>query len=232
VRELEGRRHRRRWQRRGCERGRRRWAERLDPNNNGGLQPYFHHEHPDNVQNGRRRLAPYKDLIVSVWPTADQGASQPGLYISFLKCLWVNGVVGTSDASSLTDATQHWPKNIFAAALVTDVTTGSTVNIASNDGTTLTFDGPMTTSPGDFYEISLPDIGIGQEVSMGNGTATPYGPTKLVSGQWNTFAVPLSAFDGGNTPYPKIEDDQILKFHLVLSSSTTEVHYFSNMGLR
>ena len=87
-------------------------------------------------------------------------------------------------------------------------------------------------SPGDFYEISVPDIGIGQEVIVGNGIATSYGPTNLVSGQWNTYTIPLTAFNGGSTSDPTVTGDQILKFNMVLSSDAAEVHYFSNIEFK
>jgi hypothetical protein len=199
---------------------------------NGGFQPFFHHQDPDNTQNGRLNLVPYKDLVISVYPTADQTSFQQGLYLGFLRCLWVNGVVGTGGSSSLVDPTQNWPADIFATALVTDITTGSLVNVASNTSTTLTFTSPMTVNAGDFYEISVPDVGIGQQIVVGNGTATAYGPTSLVSGQWNTFTIPFTAFDGGSTSFTQVSGGQILKFNAVLSANSDEVHYFANVGFQ
>lgn len=203
-----------------------------NPNSNGGFQPYFHHQDPNNNQNGRLNLAPYTDLVISVWPTADQGAFQQGLYVGVLKCLWVNGVITSSGSITLTDSIQNWPTNIFAGALVTDITNGNMVNVASNTSDTLTLNNSLAMNPGDFYEISVPDIGIGQEVIVGNGTATSYGPTNLVSGQWNTYTIPLTAFNGGSTSYPNVAGDQILKFNIVLSSNSIEVHYFSNIEFK
>ena len=199
-------------------------------NANAGLLPYFHHENPDNVQNGRLLLAPYSTLIVSVYPMADQASFQQGMFLDAAKCLWVNGAATAGGTSSLTDSTQSWPANIFVDALVTNITTGQTVNIASNTADTLTFNGSMTVAAGDLYEISVPDIGAGKEVVVGNGTATGWGPTKMVAGQWNTYAIPLTAFDAATGNYAQVSGDQILKFTIVLSASSTEVHYFSNIG--
>jgi len=207
-------------------------AEFDNPNSNGGFQPYFHHQNPNNNQNGRLNLSPYTDLVISVWPTANQSSFQQALNVGVLKCLWVNGVISSSGSTTLTDTTQNWPSNIFVGALVTDITNGNLVNIASNTSNTLTFDKSMPMNPGDYYEISVPDIGIGQEVIVGNGTATSYGPTNLVSGQWNTYTIPLTAFNGGSTSYPNVAEDQILKFNVVLSSNSTEVHYFSNVQFK
>jgi hypothetical protein len=53
----------------------------------------------------------------------------------------------------------------------------------------------------------------------------------LVSGQWNVYSVPLTAFNGGSGNYPTVAGDQILSFAVTLTAlSGTDVHYFSNVG--
>lgn len=213
-----------------------------DAGQNGGYQPSFNHENPNNTQNGRLRIIPYTTLNLEVWPTQNQALGQQGVFIGWAKCLWVNGTTTASGTTVVTDGTQStafgnpgWPTNIFNGCLVTNLRTGATANVTSNTATTITVNANLSLLLGDKYEISVSDVGTGLSVNnIGQGGALPSGatgPLTLIAGQWNNYSLPISSFNGGATQYPNVTADQLLKPSFVLNSAAAEAHYFGNVYL-
>ena len=230
----------------------------LDSNSSGSnaaFQPYFEHINPSSAEGGRFNLYPYTNLIFDVWPTYNQVTEQQALFMHFEKDLFVDGAATSGNARSLqtvTDTTQNWPANnsAFKGAGFCNITTGARTTLAStgtwNTATTLTLSSDIAMTAGDFYEIEIPDVGVGVTGlnNIGGGGPLPTGvtingtggTTKLVSGQWNEVVIPLSTFNAGSGNYPTVTGGQILKLAIQLAGNSSppytepDVYYLANVG--
>jgi hypothetical protein len=162
----------------------------------------------DAIENGEFNLAPYVTKTVQIWPTVSGLSLFPG---NPARTLFVYGVVTTGGTGTFTDATQSaaygnpgWPANLLNGSLVFNHTKGTKANCTSNTATTVSGMGSQVFSPGDFYTISIPDVGVGQDIS-------PQGSV-LISNQWNTRSWLISAWDGGSGPYPQVSGKPLLKY--------------------
>jgi Chitobiase/beta-hexosaminidase C-terminal domain len=196
----------------------------------GGFQPYFLHVDPASTQGGRFKLFPYSNLILKTYYTV----ASPGEQIGFLKTVWVDGVATASSTTVLTDTTQNWPTNIFANAVILNVTTGSIVSYgaSSNTATTITLGSGGTINAGDYYEIAVPDIAIGQPINIGNGSNPPgvIGPTTMAVNAWNSFSVPLARFNASGGNYPTVTGTDILKFGMQPTVANSNQRFFCEVG--
>jgi len=190
----------------------------------GGIQPYAKHEPNQAAGNGRFNLAPYTYLTVSIWPTV----SGQDIQAYFMRSIWFNGVATGGSNLSLTDDTQDWPANQFAGWEFNDNTSGNAgTGIAGNTATEVTLSGGngLLNSAGDYYEIQQPDNSVGQAVP----SILPYGPDPMVVGQWNTYNIPLTAFD--STTNGNVSKQLVLKFGLQSQGVPgTDTFYVSNLG--
>jgi hypothetical protein len=184
----------------------------------------------DSTQNGRFNIAPFTNIIVKVWPTQSGMSVFPN---QLAACLWVNGVVTTGGTGTFTDATQTapygnpgWPTNILNGSLVWNLSTGQNADCTGNTGTQVTGIGSVVFSVGDYYEISIPDVGIG--ASLGAQSPSP-----MTANSWNTFVIPLANFNGGSTAYTNIytAPGQILKSQVAFNApSGNAVMYICQHG--
>ena len=205
---------------------------------NANFQPFFEHVDPTSDEGGRFFLYGYSNLIFSVYPT--NTSVQQGAFIHFEKDLFVDGAASESNSGNelvMTDNTQNWPVNAFVGGGFLNVNTGQrSASIVSNTATTITVGTKIPFSAGDFYEVEIPDVGIGRQVSnIGGGTipSGASGPTHMVPNTWNNYVIPLTAFNGGSGPYPNITTDQFLKFAIGIANNTVppdDVFYLCNIG--
>lgn len=197
----------------------------------GGFQPYILSTAPlpvgsPNANNGIFDLTPYTNLTLSVYPTVT-GTAQT-LLIYFEASKWFFGTVGSgSGLTTLVDPTQNWTTNQWAGYVFTDEASGDQGSIVSNTATTLTLSG-MYVAPvaGDSYNLMQPDVAIGTGVNLpGSGS---YGPATMVTGQWNTYTIPLSAFNAAGSP---VAGALILKFGVQDQTGlTTNTFYVTSLG--
>jgi hypothetical protein len=159
-------------------------------------------------ENGEFNLAPYTSRTIKIWPTVSGLSLFPG---NPARTLFVYGVVTTGGTGTFTDATQTaaygnpgWGANAFNGALVYNHTQGTEANSTGNTATTITGMGSQNWAVGDFYTVSIPDVGVGQDI----GT---FGAPALTAGQWNTRTWLISAWDGGSGAYPQVSGKTILK---------------------
>lgn len=182
----------------------------------------------DVSQNGRFPIAAFTNLNFKIWPT--QALS---VFLNPLAaCLWINGVVTTGSSGGLTDATQvaafgnpGFPTNILIGSLLWNLTTGLSAGITANTGTTITAPG-LVTSPGDYYEVSISDVGIGSNPGQQS-------PTPMIANTWNSFSPLLSVYNGGSTAYTNLHAlGQFLKMQLAFNAPTgNAVMYICQHGL-
>jgi len=195
----------------------------------GGLQPYFKHINPSNGGNGRINLSPYTYLTFSVWPTR----SGQTLTVYFEHAIWFNGVStgGSGAVNTITDAAQNWPTNQFAGWSFADNTAGlSQTPISTNTATTVTFNNGAQAplAVGDYYEIQEPDQSIGQKILLPNAS---YGPATMTVGQWNTYTIPLTAFNSSTAG--NVAGNLVLKFGIADSTGVAQnTLYFCNIGYK
>lgn len=179
--------------------------------NGGTWFPHVGFLKPDGTynasENGDFNLASFTTKTVKIWPTVSGLSLFPG---NPARTLFVYGVVTTGGTGTFTDATQStaygnpgWGANAFNGALVYNHTQGTEANATGNTATTVTGLGSQNFAPGDFFTISIPDVGIGQDIS-------PQGSV-LIAGQWNTRSWLLTAWDGGSGAYPQVSGKTILK---------------------
>jgi hypothetical protein len=190
----------------------------------GGIQPFAKHAPNQAAGNGRFNLAPYNYITLAIWPTV------PGqdILAYFERSIWFNGVATAGTNYTLTDATQNWPVNQFANWEFNDNTSGNDgTGIASNTATVVTLSGGNGTlnNAGDYYEIQQPDTGVGQSVP----SILAYGPNPMVVGQWNTYKIPLTAFDSATNG--NVSGTLVLKFGLQSQGVPgPDTFYISNLG--
>jgi Fibronectin type III domain len=179
---------------------------------------------------GRLYLFPYTYLVVSVWPT--QAGQSVGF--QFYQTNAINGELTQENGPSTSlfeDISQNWTPNALSSVGFTfiDLATGGGNPIGSNTSNTIATQQALSkeSSVGDYYELSQPDLSVGNYVYIGNGQNPSWGPTSMTAGQWNTYKVPLSAF--GNTSFPY--GNQILKFALQDTSMLgTNTFYVTALG--
>jgi hypothetical protein len=192
----------------------------------GAIQSYVKHINPQNDGNGRLNLVPYTYVTVSVWPTVDNQT----LSLSFEGALWYNGVTtgGSGIVSTVTDSSQDWVANQFASGWAfNDNSIGlPQAGITANTTDTVTFQsGGASLAVGDYYEIQGPGDGIGQAVWLPDAA---YGPAAMTSGAWNTYSVPLTAFD---TATPNVSQAFVIQFGIQDQTGNADnTLYFCNMG--
>lgn len=196
----------------------------------GGLQPYYMHINPATTANGRFNLAPYAYLTFSVWPTV----SGQTLAVAFKHSYWYNGVAtsGTNNTTALTDSGQIWPANQFADGtwfLRDNTASFGPSQITANTATMLTFkSAPAPVATGDYYEIDKADQAVGLTAQLPNAS---YGPATMTPGQWNTYSIPLTAFDASSGA--KVAGTLILKFAIIDGTgASSNTLYFCNLGFR
>jgi hypothetical protein len=183
-----------------------------------------------NVGGGRLYLGPYTYLVVSVWPTrAGQSVG-----FQFYQTNALNGELtqeNGANTQTFEDISQNWTPNSLSSAGFSflDLATGNGNPVGSNTSDTITTQSSLSNAAhaGDYYELSQPDLSVGNYVYIGNGQNASWGPTSMTVGQWNTYKIPLSAF--GNTSFPY--GNQILKFALQDTSMLgTNTFYVTALG--
>lgn len=183
----------------------------------------------DTGQNGRFNTTPFTDLIFKIWPTQAGMSAFPN---GFAACLWVNGVATSSATGTLTDATQvaafgnpGWPTNLLVGSLLWNLTTGQSAGVSANTATTITAPGLVFTA-GDYYEVSIADVGIGQALGA-------QVPTPMTANAWNNFVVPIANLNGGGTAYPNVVTfGQMLKMSIGFNApSGNAVMYVCQQGM-
>jgi len=182
-----------------------------------------------NFGGGKLFLGPWKYLAVSVWPTKSGQTVGFQLYQTNA----INGMLTQGNGASdtlFTDATQNWTPGQLASKGFSFI---NLTHIGGNPITSNTADSVSTNAvnnnaaAGDYYEMSEPDIDVGNYVEVGNGQNSAYGPTAMVAGKWNTYRIPLSAFGNANFPY----GNQILKFAVQdTSNSGSNTFYVTSLG--
>jgi hypothetical protein len=182
------------------------------------------------VGGGKFFLAPFAYLAISVWPT------HPGQMVGFrlYQTNALNGALTQEHGGSTTrlvDSTQNWAPDSLSAKGFTflDLATGKGNPIGSNSSDTLVTATPLPAPgfAGNYYELSQPDIQVGNYVQVGDGHNDSWGPASMTVGQWNTYRIPLSAF--GNTSFPF--GNQILKFALQdQSTQSNNTFYVTALG--
>lgn len=183
----------------------------------------------DTGQNGRFNTTPFTNLIFKIWPTQAGMSAFPN---GFAACLWVNGVATSSATGTLTDSTQvaafgnpGFPTNILVGSLLWNLTTGQSAGVSANTATTITAPGLVFTA-GDYYEVSIADVGIGQALGA-------QAPTPMTANVWNTFVVPIANLNGGGTAYPNVVTfGQMLKMSIGFNApSGNAVMYVCQQGM-
>jgi hypothetical protein len=191
----------------------------------GGFQPYILAAAPLSPGgNGIFDLTPYTYMTFSVWPTIGGNAQKLSSY--FEASHWFFGVLSAgSNSTTIVDTTQNWTPNQWAGYIFADTKRNSSQNIVSNTATTLTLaSGVGTTSAGDSYAIVQPDVPIGAGVQLPGA----YGPNPMVSGQWNTYTIPLSAFNAAGS---SVTGALILKFGIQdQTGASSNTFYVCNIG--
>jgi hypothetical protein len=209
----------------------------VEVDGNEGLQPYILHINPSETWDGRFNLAPFTQLILSIYPTT---TATNGYQIQFLKVVWVDSVTtSATSGGTLTDTNQSWPAsgNFASGADVLDISASTVLSYGVTGNTATTMSGMSTTgSSGDYYEVAIPDISIGRSVIIGNGS-TPSGvtgPATMTANAWNTYTINLTAFNASSGNYPTVYPGQILKFGIQPNSApaSTYVAYFANVGFQ
>jgi hypothetical protein len=207
----------------------------VEVDGNEGFQPYFLHVNPTSTQGGRFKLYPYPYLELYIYPTS---LATNGYQIQFLKALWIDGVMTSAISGGvLTDTTQSWPTsgNVLNGSDVLDITSGNIVSygVTGNTATTLTGVTAGSGNAGDYYEVEVPDISIGQAVTIGNGSvpAGVTGPATMTANAWNFYKIPITLFNGGGGNYPTVAGVDILKFGIQAATapSASYVAYFANV---
>lgn len=130
--------------------------------------------------------------------------------------------------STVTDSSQRWVANQFASGWSFDdnsvglAQTGITANTAD----TVTFQNSgASLAVGDYYEIQGPGVGVGEPVLLPDAA---YGPAAMTSGAWNTYSVPLTAFD---TATPDVSQAFVVQFGIQdHTGNASNTLYFCNMG--
>ncbi len=200
----------------------------LQGSGGNAAQAYFKHDvNPVGMGGGRFNIYPFNYLVVSFWPTRASQTIDVGWEVQ----TWYDGIAtmeGGSSATVLKDSTQNWPTNIFTGNypwVLLDNTTGFESAITSNTSNTVTMDGlGAPISAGDRYELVLGDQGGGKHVFL----PSTYGPNPMIAGQWNTYKVPLTAFDSAGSPIAK---QMIYKIQIGDATGTAgNVIYFCDYG--
>jgi hypothetical protein len=166
------------------------------------------------VGGGRLYLAPYTYLVVSVWPT--KAGQKVGF--QFYQTNALNGELTQENGSSettVTDSSQNWTADYLSSNGFSfmDLATAKASNIASNTSDAITLTGALSapSAAGDYYELSEPDIQVGNYAFVPDPNNPSWGPATMTVGQWNTYRIPLSTFSVGNA-FPA--GNQVLKFAL------------------
>jgi hypothetical protein len=207
---------------------------------NFGFQPYFKHVNPNTAEDGRLHLKNYTTLTVHWFPT---GENPPALQMSWLKTLWINGTAtgSNSGGNSLTDSTQDFASGTLAGSFVINVTAtaptnnSAFTNCTTNTGTVISFDNDLAFNEGDKYEVAVPDIAIGQQVVIGNGSVPSgvTGPATMTRNAWNTWVIDLTAFDAASGTYANVSQQDTLKISMQATSTqpATDVNYTCELEL-
>lgn len=170
--------------------------------------------------NGRFDTAPYTNITLAVWPTVASYHAE----VYFEASVWINGVMTTGGSTTFSDAAQIWTTNQFASGgwLYNDITTANVQNtISANTATQITAGTGTGFTTGDYYELQQPDVSNGNSVPIGNGAST-YGPATMTSGAWNTYTIPLSAFN--------LTTQRVLKFAIHDQTGGSSTFYVCNLG--
>jgi hypothetical protein len=182
-----------------------------------------------NFGGGKFLLGPYTYLAVSVWPTV--AGQKVGFQLYQTNAL--NGMLTQGNGPSetlFTDATQNWTPGALSSKGYSfiNLTHIGGNPITSNSADTITTNSVgQNAVTGDYYELSEPDISVGNYVTVGNGQNGTWGPSVMIPGRWNTYRIPLSAF--GNTSFPY--GNQILKFAIQDNSGQAgNTFYVTQLG--
>jgi hypothetical protein len=182
-----------------------------------------------NFGGGKFMLGAYQYLAISIWPT--RSGQKVGFQLYQTNS--INGMLTQDSGPSTTlfsDATQNWTPGGLSSKGFTFI---NLTHIGGNPITSNTSDALTTNSvgntavKGDYYELSQPDISVGNYVTVGDGNNAAWGPTSMTAGRWNTYRIPLSAFGNASFPY----QNQILKFAIQDNSNQGgNTFYITQLG--
>lgn len=170
--------------------------------------------------NGRFDLAPYTNITLAFQPTVASYHAE----VYFEQSIWINGVMTTGGSTTFSDAAQAWTTNQFASNgwLYNNISTASTQNtISANTATQITAGTGSGFTIGNYYELQQPDLGNGNAVPIGAGSSL-YGPATMTANAWNTYTIPISAFNLTNL--------QVLKFAIHDQTGGSSTFYVCNLG--
>ena len=170
--------------------------------------------------NGRFNLVPYSHFTFSIFPTAANYTVQT----LFEASIWLNFVATGGSANTASSSLQNWPTNQFAGGNpweFDNITAGvNETAITGNTATTVTFNqNGGATAAGHYCELQQPDVSYGIAVSSPN----PYGPSPMVQNQWNTYSIPLTAFNLGGL-------QEMLKLSIQDQSGSATTFFLCNVG--
>ena len=195
--------------------------------------PFVNSINPTSTLGGRFKLAPYTYMVIRIYPLQAQS-----MQVQWEKTVWIDGVATVgSTGTLLTDTNQNWPTNFFAGGnVVQNIRTGAFgYSVVSNTANTITMNNAVTFLAGDYYQIACSDQYVGGQFSFGGGQTLPSGstgPATWTVGAWNTYKIPLTAFNGGPNSYTQLVGADILKVGLQATNMTNaNLNYLCEFGV-